>query len=96
MYMLKRMAIRDNRQRSKKSGALSRTFVELVNKKGRNHETSLMVKFMLAANPLGAIAAAPVGAKLFSHSRLPIFGKKVRDLEGLRKILAKAQKLGGE
>ena len=96
MYMLKRMAIRENRQRSRKAGALSRTFVELVNKNGRNHETSLMVKFMLATNPLGAISAAPVGLSLYTHKRLPILGKRVRDIEGLRKILAKAQTLGGE
>jgi quinone-modifying oxidoreductase, subunit QmoC len=96
MYMLKRMAIRDNRQRSKKANALSRTFVELVNRKGRNHETELMVRYMLATNPLGAVAAAPVGMKLFTHGRLPLFGKQVKDVDGLRRILAKAQKLGGE
>ena len=96
MYMLKRMAIRENRERSRKAGALSRTFVELVNKNGRNHETSLMVKFMLATNPLGAISAAPVGLSLYTHNRLPVLGKRVRDIEGLRKILAKAQQLGGE
>ncbi len=96
MYMLKRMAIRENRQRSRKAGALSRTFVELVNKNGRNHETSLMVKFMLAANPLGAVSAAPIGLSLYTHSRLPVFGKRVRDIEGLRRIVAKAQTLGGE
>jgi heterodisulfide reductase subunit C len=96
MYMLKRMAIRENRQRSKKAGALSRTFVELVNKNGRNHETSLMVKFMLAANPMGAISAAPVGISLYTHGRLPLFGKHVRDIEGLRKIVAKANELGGD
>jgi hypothetical protein len=50
---------------------------------------------MLAANPFGSIAAAPIGWKLFSHKRLPLFGKKVRDIEGLRKIVAKAQELGG-
>jgi len=96
MYMLKRMAIRENRKRSKKANALSRTFVALVNKSGRSHETSLMVKFMLETNPLGAISAAPVGLSLFTHGRLPLFGKKIKDIEGLRKIAAKAQKLGGE
>jgi heterodisulfide reductase subunit C len=96
MYMLKRMAIRENRRQSRKAGALSRTFVDLVNTKGRNHETSLMVKFMLAANPWGAVSAAPIGLSLFAHGRLPLFGKKVRDIDGLRKILAKAQELGGE
>jgi heterodisulfide reductase subunit C len=96
MYMLKRMAMRESRQRSKKASALSKTFFELVNKKGRNHETELMIRFMLAANPLGAMSAAPIGWGLLSHSRLPIFGKKVRDIVGLRKIVAKAQELGGE
>jgi len=96
MYMLKRMAIRENRQRSKKANALSRIFVELVNKNGRNHETTLMVRFMLAANPLGAVSAAPIGLSLYTHGRLPLFGRKVRDVQGLRKIVAKAQELGGE
>jgi heterodisulfide reductase subunit C len=96
MYTLKRMAMRENRQRSKKASALSKAFFELVNRKGRNHETELMVRFMLAANPLGGITAAPIGLSLFTHNRLPLFGKKVRDIEGLRKIVAKAQELGGD
>jgi heterodisulfide reductase subunit C len=96
MYMLKRMAMRENRKRSRKASALSKTFFELVNRKGRNHETELMVRFMLAANPIGAISAAPIGWELFSHSRLPLSGKRVRDIEGLRKMVAKAQELGGD
>jgi len=96
MYMLKRMAIRENRQRSKQARALSKAFVEIVNKYGRNRETALMVKYMLATNPLGSISAAPVGLSLRMHGRLPLGGSKVRDIEGLRKIVAKAQELGGE
>jgi quinone-modifying oxidoreductase, subunit QmoC len=96
MYMLKRMAIRENRQRSKNAGIMSRAFVDIVNKKGRNHETSLMAKIILGTNPLDAISLAPVGLDLYTHSRLPIFGKKVRDIKGLRKIVAKANELGGE
>lgn len=97
MYMLKRMAIRENRKRSKHSRALSEAFVHIVNKYGRNRETELMARFMLSTNPLGAIAAAPIGMSLFSHGRLPLVnGEKIRDIEGLRKIVAAAQKLGGE
>jgi len=96
MYMLKRMAIRENRQRSKNAGVMSRSFVDIVNKKGRNHETSLMAKITLATNPLSAISLAPIGLALYTHHRLPLFGKKVRDIDGLRKIVAKAQELGGE
>jgi heterodisulfide reductase subunit C/quinone-modifying oxidoreductase subunit QmoC len=96
MYMLKRMAIRENRQRSKNAAALSKAFFDIVNKKGRNHETLLMLKVVLATKPLSGISLAPVGLSLITHNRLPIFGKKVRDIDGLRKIVAKAQELGGE
>jgi heterodisulfide reductase subunit C len=96
MYMLKRMAIRENRQRSKKARALSKYFVEIVNNKGRNHETELMIKFMLATNPLGGFSAAPVGWSLIVRGRLPLSGHRIRGIEGLRKIVRKAQELGGE
>ncbi len=96
MYMLKRMAIRENRERSKNVRALSKYFFEIVNKNGRNHETSLMIKFMLATNPLGSISYAPLGLSLFTHGRLPLTGKRVDNIEAIRKIVAKAQELGGE
>jgi quinone-modifying oxidoreductase, subunit QmoC len=96
MYILKRMAIRDNRERSKHARALSECFVKTVNRYGRNRETELMVRFVLATNPIGSVAMAPIGLSLFSHGRLPLGGGKVRDIGGLRKIVAKAQELGGE
>jgi len=96
MYILKRMAIRENRERSKRARALSKLFVEIVNKYGRNRETALMTRFMLSTNPWGAIAAAPIALALRTHGRLPLGGSKVRDIDGLRKIVAKAQELGGE
>ena len=88
MYILKRMAIRENRQRSKKARALSKAFVDIVNRNGRNQETELMVRFMLTANPLGAISAAPIGLSLYTHGRLPLTGKRIQDINGLRKIVA--------
>ncbi len=96
MYMLKRMAIREDRKRSKHARALSECFVDVVNKYGRNHETELMVRFALITDPLGSVALAPVGYNLFSRGRLPLTGGKVRGIAGLRKIVAKAQQLGGE
>jgi len=96
MYMLKRMAIRENRKRSKDAAALSKAFFDIVNKKGRNHETSLMAKVVLGTDPLGGVSLAPVGIGLWSHHRLPISGKAVRDIAGLQKIIAKAKEIGGE
>jgi quinone-modifying oxidoreductase, subunit QmoC len=95
MYTLKRMAIRENRKRSKKARAFAREFAGVVNRYGRSHETELMVRYMLATNPLGAMSAAPVGINLFTHGRLPLGGGRVRDIAGLRKIIAKATELGG-
>jgi quinone-modifying oxidoreductase, subunit QmoC len=96
MYMLKRMAIRENRQRSRKAGAFAKNFVDIVTRYGRNREAELLVRYTLATNPLGGIAQAPVGMALFARGRMPLGGGKVRDIEGLRKIVKKAQELGGE
>jgi heterodisulfide reductase subunit C len=96
MYMLKRMAIREERKRSKNARALSECFVDVVNKYGRNRETELMVRFALKTDPLGSVALAPVGYNLLARGRLPLGGTRVRAIEGLRKIVAKAQELGGD
>jgi heterodisulfide reductase subunit C len=96
MYMLKRMAIRENRERSKKAGAFAKHFVEIVAKYGRNREAELLARYTMATNPLGGIAQAPVGIALFTRGRMPLGGGKVRDIQGLRKIVKKAQELGGE
>jgi heterodisulfide reductase subunit C len=96
MYMLKRMAMRESRKRSRNAAALQRSFFEIVNKKGRNHETALMFKILMATKPLSGVSLAPIGFDLIIHNRLPIFGKKVRDIAGLRKIVAKATELGGD
>jgi quinone-modifying oxidoreductase, subunit QmoC len=96
MYMLKRMAIRENRQRSKNAAALSTAFFNIVNKKGRNHETLLMANVVLGTNPMSGLSLAPVGLGLFTHHRLPMFGKSVRDIKGLQKMVAKAKEMGGE
>lgn len=96
MYMLKRLAIRQNGRRNKNVRALSETFVDIVNKYGRNHEVLLLCRFFLATKPLAALAAAPIGLRLYSHGRLPLGGGRVRDVAGLRRIVAKALELGGE
>jgi heterodisulfide reductase subunit C len=96
MYMLKRMAIREERKRSKNARALSECFVDVVNKYGRNRETELMVRYALRTDPLGSVALAPVGYNLLVRGRLPLGGTRIRAIEGLRKIVAKAQELGGD
>jgi len=96
MYALKRRAIREGRERSKAAQALSKSFVRLVTKYGRNHEISLMAEFMMRTRPFGALREAPIGMKLMKQGRLPLAAHRIRDIDGLRRIIAKAEELGGE
>jgi heterodisulfide reductase subunit C2 len=96
MYALKRRAIRENRKHSRAAQALSRSFVRVVSKYGRNHETALMAEFLMRARPFSALRELPVGVKLMAQGRLPLGGQRVRDIDGLRRIIAKAEELGGE
>ena len=75
---------------------LSRSFVQIVNKYGRNRETELMARYLITNNPLGSVSAAPIGLSLYSHGRLPLGGVRVKQIQSLRKIIAKAMELGGE
>ena len=96
MYALKRRAIRENRARSKHAQVLSREFVKVVHKYGRNHETSLMAGFLMRARPFSAFQEMPIGMRLMKQGRLPLMARRIRDIEGLRRIMAKAEELGGE
>lgn len=96
MYILKRLAIKEERTQSKPAEALSRSFVDIVNKYGRNHEMSLMIKFLLRTKPFSMFKNGGIGWRLKTRGRLPFFIERVKDTEGMRKIIAKAQELGGE
>jgi len=77
---------------------MSPIFFDIVRKKGRNHEIELMTKFTLTAAPMEIVKQAPIGMKLFFKGRLPLVGKKIKDIKNLRKMLAISEKhevLGG-
>lgn len=87
MYELKRMALRENGSRGWRAEVLSRKFMETVNRYGRNHEASLLLRFMLATNPLGLLREAPMGWRLLVRGRLPLRQRPIAGIEGLRKAL---------
>ncbi len=94
MYALKRLAIKEGKTRGKKAVVLSKLFVEMVNKYGRNHETELIVRYILGAELFNAFRFIPQGWSLFSNGRLPILPHRVKNIEQLRKILKKVDELG--
>lgn len=92
IYGLKRMAM-DGRVRT--SGlpvaTLSRAFVKIVRRLGRNHELELILRYLLRKNPLGLLAMAPFGWRMWRAGRLQWRGGRVKGLDGLRRIIARAE-----
>ncbi len=95
MYALKRLAIKEGKAKEgKRSSVMSKYFVDMVNKYGRNHETELLTRYIVRADPLHALNYAPLGWRLLSNGRLPIFPHKIKNIKQLRMILDKVEELG--
>ncbi|MGM0483574.1 MAG: 4Fe-4S dicluster domain-containing protein [Candidatus Krumholzibacteriota bacterium] len=95
MYALKRLAIKEGKaEKGKKAAVLSKNFVRLVNKYGRNHETELMTRYIIQAELFNALHFVPQGMRLMMNGRLPIMPHKIKNLDQLRKIIKKVEELG--
>lgn len=93
MYAYKRLSARDKAPIQKRGYYLGSTFMNIVNKYGRNSETELLMKYFLKADWLGAIKNIPIGVKLFLKKRLALQRHKIKGLDGLRAIVKKAESL---
>ncbi len=96
MYALKRMSIQERRRSSGSAQALSKHFIALVNRFGRNHEIALMTHFILSSRPLGVLTEGGIGLKLMLRGRLPFRNKSIKDIDGLKRIIARAVEMGGD
>ena len=94
MYALKRLAVAEGKAKGQKGVALSSIFADLVNKYGRNHETELMTRYILKAEPFGFVHFIPQGWKLFVNKRLPLMPHRIKNINQLRRILRKVDELG--
>lgn len=97
MYALKCLAIKE-RKYSKhiKAPVLAKNFVFWVNKFGRNQETYLTISFFFLTNIFKMLGQLPLATKLFFQNRLPIFPKKVKNLNQLKTIINRIEKLEEE
>ncbi len=92
LYALKRIAI--EKQILPKNFpvyVLSETFTDMVKRYGRNYETGLLLFFYLRTNPFRLLGMAGDGLALWLHGRLPVKPHKIKGIEGLRRIIAKAE-----
>lgn len=91
-YAFRRIAI--ERHLSPKrfpSHVFSESFVLQVKKYGRNYETANLVRYFLKTNPIGMLGWSKAGLSLMAHGRIPVRPEKIKGIEGLRRIIAKAE-----
>jgi heterodisulfide reductase subunit C len=92
IYALKRMALdRNYRSRGGPIHVLSRSFVDIVNKYGRNQEGELIIRYTLRLTPGKVFSLLPMAWRLLRARRLPLKRHRIRGLAGLRRIISRAE-----
>ncbi len=72
---------------------LSRSFVRIVNRYGRNHEILLLLLYYLRRNPLELFRLIPLGVSLWRKGRVMLFPSKIKGVRTIREILQSAEAL---
>lgn len=93
MYTLKRMAVREGAYDDAKAPDFSRTFIRWVEDYGRSFELGLMGMHMIRHNPFGAFKIADMGVGMVTKGRMAFAPTKIKGMDGLKRILAKAKQL---
>jgi hypothetical protein len=65
---------------------LSKNFVRVVNRYGRNQETLLLLLYYLR-NPLGLLRLLPLAIAMFRRGRISMLPKKIKGVGAIRTIL---------
>lgn len=94
MYELKRLEAEKGISREANGATMARAFAETVDRYGRNAETVLLRKYYLRTRPLSALAQIPLAWRLLLRGRLHLFPRRIRGLEGLRKMMAALEENG--
>jgi hypothetical protein len=72
---------------------LSKNFVRIVNRYGRNNELRLLARYYLQRNPFELLRLLPLGMQLFTKGRVALFPRKIRGVQAIRKILEASESL---
>ena len=92
IYALKRIAIDEGIFPKRfPVHVMSETFTKNVKKYGRNYEVGLLLRYFLRTKPLGLLQQRRSGFALLRHGRIRMRPDKIRNVEQLRKIIAKAE-----
>ncbi len=98
MYTLKRMAIQEGLYRESSAAEapeFSETFIDLVENYGRSFELGLATRHYLRHHPLDVVKMAPMALDLLRKGRMDLTPRRIKKIDQLKAILAKARELGG-
>ena len=94
MYSLKRMAVQRGMYKELDVGnapEFSETFIDMVENYGRSFELGLVTRHYLRHRPLDALRKSGFGLGMFTRGRLDIMPTRIKNMDQLKAILAKAQ-----
>jgi heterodisulfide reductase subunit C len=75
--------------------ALSRAFINILYKYGRNFELGLGAAYFLKTNPMKALGQASFGIAMMSRGRLSLRPKRIKRIHEVRAIIDRANQLEG-
>lgn len=93
MYTLKRMAVEGRLYDNPAAPDFSKVFINWVENYGRAFELGLMSQHMLRHNPLGVFKIADMGIGMVTKGRMAFTPKRIRGIQGLKAIIARAKEL---
>jgi hypothetical protein len=93
MYTLKRMAVDARLYEEPAAPDFSKVFINWVENYGRAFELGLMSQHMLRHNPLGVFKIAEMGFGMVTKGRMAFTPKRIRGIQGLKAIIARAKEL---
>ncbi|HNT22747.1 MAG TPA: 4Fe-4S dicluster domain-containing protein [Anaerolineales bacterium] len=93
MYTLKRISVKENIYDSSKAPDFSKTFINWVENYGRAFELGLMGQHLALHNPFGAFKLAGMGIGMVTKGRMAFTPTPIKDVKGLKAILAKAKEI---
>lgn len=99
MYTIKRMSIQKGQYRKSTASdapGFSQDFIFFVENFGRSFELGIAAIYNLRYHPLDMPKMIPMGLGMMRKRRMNLTPKRIKNLAGLKAILAKAKELEGE
>jgi heterodisulfide reductase subunit C len=93
LYALKRIAMDTGFYPRVPVYLLSRNFVRIVNRFGRNHELLLLLLYHLRRNPIALFQMLPLGLAFIRKGRVSLWPSKIKGVGTIRKFLEASRAL---